>query len=79
MEVDKALNEEFGVQGSPTVIINGQEANVYPRDPQSVANALCNAFTSKPSECSFKFDTTNPSPGFGGGSASSSGSGASCG
>jgi hypothetical protein len=79
MEVDKALNEEFGVQGSPTVILDGKEASVYPRDPASVAKALCAAFTSKPSECSSTFDTTNPSPGFGGGSASSSGSGASCG
>ena len=80
MEVDKALNTQYGVQGSPTVIIDGKEASVYPRDPQSVANALCAAFTgSKPSECSYSFDTTNPSPGFGGGTASSSGSGASCG
>ncbi len=79
MKEDTALNTQYRVQGSPTVIINGEEVSVYPRDPQSVANALCDAFTSKPSECSLSFDTTNPSPGFGGGSASSSGDAASCG
>jgi hypothetical protein len=79
-EVDKALNTQYGVQGSPTIVIEGKESQVYPRDPATVAKALCDAFTgSKPNECSFSFDTTNPSPGFGGGSASSSGSGASCG
>jgi len=75
---DKALNTQYNVQGSPTVIINGKEANVYPRDPQSVATAICNAFTgSKPSVCSETFSTTNPDPGFGTSSGSSS-SGGSC-
>jgi len=79
METDKALNTQYGVQGSPTVVINGENAEVYPRDPATVAKALCDAFTTKPAECSFAFDTTNPSAGFGGGTASSSGSAASCG
>jgi FKBP-type peptidyl-prolyl cis-trans isomerase 2 len=79
MEADKALNTQYGVQGSPTVIIDGEEASVYPRDPASVAKALCSAFKTKPPECSLSFDSTNPSPGFGGGTASSSGSAASCG
>jgi FKBP-type peptidyl-prolyl cis-trans isomerase 2 len=79
MKVDTDLNTQYGVQGSPTIILDGKEASVYPRDPASVAKALCDAFSSKPSECSFSFDTTNPSPGFGGGTASSSGSAASCG
>lgn len=79
MEEDKTLNTQYGVQGSPTVIIDGKEASIYPRDPANVAKALCDAFKgSKPSECSFAFDTTNPSPGFGGGSGSST-SGGSCG
>ncbi len=73
METDTALNEQYGVQGSPTYIIDGKEVSIYPRDPASVAKALCNAFTVKPSECSFAFDTTNPSAGFGGGTGTSSG------
>ena len=78
MEVDKKLNTQYGVQGSPTVVIDGKEVNIYPRDPQSIADALCKAFKTKPSECSLTFSTQNPSPGFGGGSSSSS-SGGSCG
>ncbi|MEM4152553.1 MAG: hypothetical protein QXK80_00310 [Candidatus Pacearchaeota archaeon] len=79
MEEDKALNEKYGVRGSPTFVLDGKEANIYPRDPQSIANAICNAFKgSKPNVCSEKFSTQNPSPGFGSGS-SSSGSGGSCG
>lgn len=79
MEEDKALNEKYGVQGSPTFILDGKEANIYPRDPQSIATAICNAFTgSKPTVCSELFSTENPSPGFGWGSSSSS-SGGSCG
>lgn len=73
-DVDKQLNTQYGVQGSPTVILDGKEVSVYPRDPQSVANALCGAFTSKPSECSQSFSTTNPAAGFG---PDSSGSGSS--
>lgn len=78
MEADKSLNTQYKVQGSPTVIIDGKEANVYPRDPASVAKALCDAFTSnKPSECSLSFSTTNPSPGFGT-TAGTTSSGGSC-
>lgn len=79
MEIDKTLNTQYGVQGSPTIIIDGKESSIYPRDPANVAKALCSAFTgSKPAECSLTFDTTNPSPGFGSGSGSSSSSGGSC-
>ncbi len=75
-EVDKGLNTQYSVQGSPTIVINGKEASIYPRDPQSVANALCDAFGSnKPNECSVSFSTSNPSAGFGVSSGSSSASG----
>lgn len=73
-EEDKALNQKYNVRGSPTVIIDGKEVSIYPRDSQSIANALCNAFTKKPPECSKTFSTINPSPGFGSGSSSSGGS-----
>jgi FKBP-type peptidyl-prolyl cis-trans isomerase 2 len=78
--VDKELNTQYNVQGSPTVILDGKEASIYPRDPQSIANALCAAFTTKPSECSQSFSTTNPAAGFGpDGTSGSSGTNASCG
>jgi len=79
-DADKALNTQYSVQGSPTVIIDGTEASVYPRDPTTVAKALCDAFTTKPAECSQTFSTTNPAPGFGpDGTSGSSGTNASCG
>lgn len=79
MEEDSALNEQYGVQGSPTFILDGQEANIYPRDPQTIATAICNAFTgSKPSVCSETFSTENPAAGFGG-STTGNTSGGSCG
>ncbi len=75
MEEDKELNEKYGIQGSPTYILDGKEANIYPRDPQSIATAICNAFKgNKPGVCSESFSTENPSPGFGSGSSSSAGS-----
>ncbi len=73
MAEDKKLNTQYDVQGSPTIIIDGTEANIYPRDPQSVATALCAAFKTKPAECSQTFSTTNPSAGFGGGTGGTSG------
>lgn len=79
MEDDKALNEQYGVTGSPTFILDGEEANIYPRDPQNIATAICNAFNgSKPGVCSETFSTENPSAGFGGGTGSG-GTGGSCG
>ena len=79
--VDKQLNTQYGVQGSPTVIIDGKEANVYPRDPETIATALCAAFTgTKPAECSQAFSTVNPDPAIGpDSSGSGSGTNASCG
>ncbi|MCS7134682.1 MAG: hypothetical protein NZ889_02390 [Candidatus Pacearchaeota archaeon] len=65
LKEDNTLNEKYGVRGSPTYVLDGKEIEIYPRDPQSVANALCNAFKEKPRECSLRFSTQNPSPGFG--------------
>ncbi len=78
-ETDKQLNTQYGVQGSPTVIIDGKEVSIYPRDPASVAKALCDAFTgNKPSQCSNSYSTTNPAAGFGPDGSSNSSSGGSC-
>ena len=78
LEVDRQLNIQYDVQGSPTTILCGREVQVYPRDPQNIANILCSAFIIKPSECSLNFSTENPSPGFGGGGTNDSNN-ASCG
>ena len=75
---DKELNTQYGVQGSPTTILNGEDTQIYPRSPEDVKKAVCAAFVTQPSECSQTLDANNPSAGFGFGS-SSSGSAASCG
>jgi len=48
-EVD--LNKEFGIKGSPQLIINGEEYQIA-RTPESYKQTICAAFTSPPEECS---------------------------
>lgn len=76
--VDKDLNSEYGVQGSPTLVINGVQSNAG-RDPASYLDAICQSFTdgNVPEECGTELSSTSPSPGFGFGE-SSSGSTGSC-
>lgn len=76
-DIDKALNEKYGVGGSPSLVINGQTIRSG-RDSASLLNALCCAFDEKPIECEKTLSTASPSPGFGF-SASGSGSTGSCG
>jgi len=76
-QVDSTLSEEYGVQGSPTLVVNGKIAESG-RSASAFLDVFCQAFNDVPSECSTKLSSENPSPGFGSGS-SSSGSTASCG
>lgn len=47
-----ALNGKYGVQGSPTLVIDGQEVQPNSRTPEGFKQTICNAFGSnKPSEC----------------------------
>jgi len=58
-------NAAYSVQGSPTLIINGVQADVA-RDAQSLLTAICNTFNTAPLEC--QTDMTaygNPAAGFG--------------
>jgi hypothetical protein len=75
-EVNKGDNKEFGVQGSPTLIINGVEAKTQ-RDPASILKTICSAFNNQPEGCASELSSTAPAPGFGEGTGS--GSNASCG
>ena len=76
--VYKDDNDKYQVGGSPTLIINGQEAQSA-RDPESLKNAICDAFASKPSECSETLSTETPTPEFGTGTQASGGSSGGCG
>lgn len=74
---DSKLSQGYGVQGSPTLVINGVESSAG-RDSQSYLDGICAAFNNAPSECSQKLSSTAPSSGFGSGTTPSSGS-AQCG
>ncbi|VVB80406.1 Uncharacterised protein [uncultured archaeon] len=76
--IDASDNQKYGVQGSPTLIINGVEAQAG-RSPSAVLAAVCGAFTTAPSECSTSLPTAQTSPGFGYGTSASDSSAAQCG
>lgn len=76
-EEDSELSQGYGVQGSPTLIINGVESGAG-RSPASYLSGICDAFNNAPSECSEQLSSANPSPGFGSGTAAT-GTAAQCG
>lgn len=75
--IDQELNEKFGVQGSPTLVVNGSTLNSS-RDPKSLLKAICSGFTEQPKACETELSSDQPSPGFGVGVASAAASNASC-
>ncbi len=62
--VEDSLNTKYGVQGSPTLIINGVEAQTD-RNPEAVKKAICGSFTSAPSECNTVLSSASAVAGFG--------------
>jgi len=59
-----ALNKQYSIGGSPTLIINGAEASAN-RTPEAVKEAICASFNNAPSECQQKLSDAATSPGFG--------------
>jgi hypothetical protein len=57
-------NKEYGVQGSPTLVISGASVSSA-RSPAAFLTTICNAFNNPPAECEQTLDSANPSPGFG--------------
>jgi len=45
------LNKKYGVQGSPTLVINGVKVQPANRSPQAYLQIICSAFTNPPAEC----------------------------
>jgi len=75
---DSDLSEGYGVQGSPTLVINGKIASSG-RSPSVLLTTVCSAFNTAPDKCSsLELSSENPSPGFGY-NASGSNTTASCG
>ncbi|RLJ02130.1 MAG: hypothetical protein DRP11_03370, partial [Candidatus Aenigmatarchaeota archaeon] len=76
--VDADLNQQYGVRGSPTFVLNGKVIRVV-RSPEAVKEAICNAFNEAPEECNQNLSNTQEAPGIGPlGSGSNSGSSGSC-
>ncbi len=68
--IDSKLSQNYGVQGSPTLIINGKIINSA-RDSASYLDVICQAFNQAPEECEEQLSSTTPSPGFGWGATGS--------
>jgi len=59
---DSALSQTYGVQGSPTLVINGVISKSG-RDSASYLSAICSAFNNAPEECgTLTLSSTSPSP-----------------
>lgn len=74
-DVNADLNNQYGVQGSPTIVINDKIVNIDPRSPEKFKEVVCQAFNSQPEECSQTLSNDVPSAGIGGGTGTSSGGG----
>jgi preprotein translocase subunit YajC len=68
--VDASDNTKYNVAGSPTLVINGQEASSN-RDASSLLATICSAFNQSPEECQSQLSTATPSAGFGDGTTDS--------
>jgi glutaredoxin len=73
-DVYKADNDKYGVSGSPTLVINGQEISSG-RDAASLLKTICSAFNNPPAECNTELSSASPAPGFGTGTTDSSAAG----
>ncbi len=69
--VNADLCQQYGVQGSPTIIINDTVVEVSPRSPDKFKEIVCQAFNSPPGECSQVLSGDSPSTGIGAGTADS--------
>lgn len=76
--VDKELNTQYGVRGSPTLVINGVVSNAG-RSPASYLSAICAAFNEAPGECGVAMPADTPAPGFGWDALAASDTAAQCG
>jgi hypothetical protein len=76
--VDKEDVEKYGVQGSPTLVINGETVQTG-RDSASILAAICSAFNEPPAACDTELSSTSPAPGFGTGADATGGASAEAG
>lgn len=65
--IDAALNEKYGIQGSPSLVINGVKVSPSSRSPAAYLEIICQAFSDGdvPNACNLKLSEETYSPGFG--------------
>jgi len=63
-DIETALNTQYEVSGSPTIVINGAKVNVN-RSPESFKEAICAAFNSQPEACNQELSNQVASTGIG--------------
>ncbi len=69
LDIYKDDNMKYGVQGSPTLVINGTQVQSG-RDSAGLLQAICSGFVSNPEGCNTVLPADNPTPGFGEGTTS---------
>jgi glutaredoxin len=57
LKADEQLTSQYGVSGSPTLIINGATYNGA-RSSEAFKQAICNSFTTAPTECTQTLSTS---------------------
>ncbi len=62
--IHDAENKEFGVQGSPSLVINGKKIQSG-RDSAGLLNLICSSFEEQPEACKAELPSAAPAPGFG--------------
>lgn len=77
--VDADLNDKYGVQGSPTLVINGVQAENVGRTAEAVKQAICAGFNNAPAECQQTLPNTTYQPSFGYAVSASGADAAACG
>lgn len=75
--IHAADNQKYGVAGSPTLVINGQEVSSG-RDSSSLLSTICSAFNNAPAECQTDLPNDQPAPGFGTGTVAAANADAAC-
>lgn len=64
--INEVLNTKYGVQGSPTLVINGVQVEAD-RTPDGLKSVICSAFNNPPAECGQTLTGVSPQAGLGGG------------
>ena len=62
--VDALLSNQYGVRGSPTLVINGKTMSVQ-RSPEAIKSAICDAFNTPPEECNTALSSNQAAPSIG--------------